>query len=120
MNWREAGENSVCQVCPRNCEWQKHCSNPYRIEAYEEEEERTLDDLKMEFETVKSKKSAVKIKVDKRRQKVKDLFEKLFDAQQIIARLDEIAVKLNSLSELDYTDLLIESERQECKPGYMQ
>ena len=124
MNRSEGGEKAVCKVCPGKCEWQKHFNNPYRIEAYEEEEERTLDDLLNRFETVKSDKNAVKITVDKIRQKVKDLqrkvFEMICEAQQILARLDEIALKPNPLTELDYIDLLIQSEEQEGKPGYMK
>lgn len=27
MNSSQAGDNSVCQVCPGQCEWQKHCNN---------------------------------------------------------------------------------------------
>ena len=122
MNWKEAGKNSVCKVCPGKCEWQKHANTPYRIEAYEEEEERTLDDLLKKFETVKSDKNAVKVTVDKIKQKVNDLQQKVFEmiceAHQILARLDEIALKPHPLTELDYIDLLIESEKQESKPGY--
>ena len=40
------------------------------------------------------------------------------EAQQILARLDEIALKPNPLYELDYIDLLIESEKKQCKPGH--
>jgi len=117
-----AGENSVCQVCPGGCAWQEHHNNQYRIEAYEKEEERTLDDLLKKLETVKSDKNAVKIAVDKIKQKVEELQQKVFgmicEAQQILARLDEIALKPNPLTELDYIDLLIESEKQEAKVGY--
>ena len=124
MNWPEAGENSVCRVCPGKCEWMSHKNTQYRIEGYEEEEKRTLDDLLKKFETVKSDKDAVKVTVEKIRQKVKDLQEKVYEmiceAQQILARLDEIALKPNPLTELDYIDLLIESEKQQCKPGYMK
>ena len=124
MNWPEAGENSVCGVCPGKCGWMSHENTQYRIEAHEEEEERTLDDLLEKFETVKSDKNAVKVTVEKIRHKVQDLqakvYEMICEAQQILARLDEIALKPNPLTELDYIDLLIESEKQQCKPGYMK
>ena len=38
------------------------------------------------------------------------------EAKEIMQRLDEIALKPNPLSEVEYIDLLIESERQEAKP----
>lgn len=42
------------------------------------------------------------------------------EAKESMQRLDEIALKPNPLSEVEYIDLLIESERQEGKPGYSQ
>ena len=117
-------DSAACKVCPGKCHWEKHTNNTFRIEGYEEEEERTLDDLLEKFETVKGDKNAVADTVDKIRQKVKDLqakvFELICEAQQILARLDEIALKPNPLNEVDYIDLLIESEKQQCKPGYMK
>lgn len=96
MNWREAGENSVCQVCTGKCSWRKHFAVPYWIEFYEEEQERTfinLDDLLMKFETVKREKKPENVQVKKLRQKVKDLqnkvVEKVCEVQQIIAHLNE-------------------------------
>jgi len=124
MNWPEAQENSVCQVCPGGCSWQKHRNNTFWIEDYEEEEERTLDELLERFATGKREKNAVNTTVDKIKLKVEDLQKKVFgmicDAQQCLARLDEVALKPNPLNELDYIDLLIESEKQECKSGYKQ
>ena len=121
MNWPEAGENSVCGVCTAKSEWWKHFNNAYQIEAHEEEEERALDDLLKKFETVKREKNAVNKTVEKIRQRVKDLqakvFEMICEAQQILAWLNKIALKPNPLTELD---LLIESEKQQCNPGYMK
>ena len=42
----------------------------------------------------------------------------IYEAQQILARLDEIALKSNPLTDLDCVDQLIETEKQNCKPGY--
>ena len=39
-------------------------------------------------------------------------------AQQIMKRLDEIALKSSPLTEVDYIDMLIETETQEAKPGF--
>ena len=41
-------------------------------------------------------------------------------AQQILQRLDEIALSPNLLSEVEYIDLLIQSEEMECRDGYKQ
>ena len=122
MNWKEAGKRSVCQVCPGGCEWQLHSNNTYLNEDFEVHKVKTLDDLLKKFKTVRSDKDAVKNVVHIIQQKVKNLkrkvFEMICEAQQILARLNEIALKPNSLTEMDYIDLLIENEKQECKPGY--
>ena len=110
-------DQSECMVCPGKCRWQDHHSNSYRFETHEEGEERSRDFSK-DYETSKS--DAVR----KTWQKVEDLQAKLYEmiheAQEILARLDEIALKPNPLTELKYIDLLIESEQRECKPGYMK
>ena len=81
-----------------------------------------MNDVLRRYEKSKSEYDAVKITLDKNRQKMKHLQEKVYQmickAQEILARLNEIALKPNPLTELDYIDLLIESEKQECKPGY--
>ena len=60
--------------------------------------------------------------MDRIRQKVKSLQAKVFqmicDAQQILARLDEITLRPNPLTELDCIDLLIVCEKAQCKPSY--
>ncbi|NEQ41112.1 MAG: hypothetical protein F6K40_34855 [Okeania sp. SIO3I5] len=40
--------------------------------------------------------------------------------QRSLRRLDEIALKPNPLTELEYIDLLIESEKQEAKFGWQE
>jgi len=42
----------------------------------------------------------------------------IFKAQQSIRRLDEIALKPNPLTQLEYLELLIQSEKSEAKPGW--
>ena len=44
----------------------------------------------------------------------------MFKAQQSLQRLDEIALKPNPLTRTEYLELLIESEKNEAKPGWKQ
>ena len=41
-------------------------------------------------------------------------------AQHSVRRLDEIALKPNPLTEVEYIEVLIESEKRGAKPGYQQ
>jgi len=43
-------DNAKCTVCPGHCHWTKHVNRPYQFADYEEEEERTIDDLKKQYE----------------------------------------------------------------------
>lgn len=44
----------------------------------------------------------------------------IYQARQSLLRLDEIALKPNPPTELQYLDLLIESEKSEAKAGWKQ
>ena len=43
-------DNAKCMVCPGRCHWKNHVNRPYRIEDYQEEEERTIEYLKKWYE----------------------------------------------------------------------
>uniref|UniRef100_A0A0E9Y050 Uncharacterized protein n=1 Tax=Anguilla anguilla TaxID=7936 RepID=A0A0E9Y050_ANGAN len=47
-----------------------------------------------------------------------DVFEKTDKMAKSISRLQEIALRPDPLSTPGYIELLIEAEKQECKPGY--
>ena len=115
---------SECTVCPGKCRSENHSSMPYRIEIREEEKERTDCDLLMRYEEAKHQSSVVRNEVDKLRPKVEDLQAKLCEmiceAQLILARLDKIALKPNPFTELDFINLLIESEKPEGKSRYRE
>ena len=48
------------------------------------------------------------------------VLEHIEQAQQSLERLNEIALKPDPLTEIEYIDLLIESEKQEKKSGFME
>ena len=53
-------------------------------------------------------------------QKGEELRSNLQQARKCIERLDEIALKPNPLSEVEYISLMIESEQDQKKPGFLQ
>ena len=50
----------------------------------------------------------------------KKVLEMAREAKENMQHLDEIALKPTPLTEVEYIDLLIESEKQEAKPGFQQ
>ena len=112
-----------CTVCPGQCHWTKHCNNPFWFELEEVTVEKTYDDLKKRYEDAMCGKSSKEDVVGMIRADVAARYHEVFlmirRAQQILARLDEIALRPNPLSEVEYIDLLIQSEKQQGKEGFL-
>ena len=101
-----------------------HVNVPSRYEVYEETETRTSEHLKSRYYEALSGQSSVKTMIANMKDHLAFLQGKVLEmsreAKETMQRLDEIALKPNPLAEVEYIDLLIESERQEGKPGYPQ
>ena len=115
-------ENATCRVCPQNCEWKKHVNNPYHFEIYEEEETRTSEDLLKRYNVAKGAKDAAEQAINGLHNDLAELSKVVYtdvrEARHCIERLSEIALKPNPMTEVEYIDLLIESEKQENNPGF--
>ncbi|KAL9950870.1 hypothetical protein ACROYT_G043440 [Oculina patagonica] len=113
-----------CRICTRNCIWSDHKNLPYLIEYETVTEIRTSDDLKKKYETAVSGKSKVEgmiVQLEEFLQNVHSrVMSMIYQAQQSLFRLDEIALKPNPLTQVQYLELLIESEKNEAKPGWRQ
>ncbi|CAG0902838.1 unnamed protein product, partial [Darwinula stevensoni] len=115
-------EDVTCEICPNKCEWHRHRNNQYRFELVEVEVERTSEDLKKRLNAGTKGKWRTKKMINKLKEEIKreenQFRSKVFRAHACIKRLDEIALKPDPLTILDYIDLLIQSEKQEKKPGF--
>ena len=113
-----------CTVGPGRCSWKKHVNTPFRFIEHEEIEKRTSEDLKKRYYEAMSGQSSVKSMIENMNDHLEFLQMKVLemshDAKESMQRLDQIALKPNPLSEVEYIDLLIESEKQEAKSGYQQ
>lgn len=113
-----------CRICPRKCNWSAHRNHPYLIEYKLVTETRTVEDLKQKYhKAVEGKATAEKMmrSLDESLQKVHlQVLTMIKQAQHSVGRLDEIALKPNPLTEAEYIEVLIESEKRGAKPGYQQ
>ena len=118
------GIDGNCKVCTMHCLWSEHRNLPYLIEYETVTETRTSDDLKKKYHKALSGKSRVEgmiIQLEEFLQGVHSrVMSMIYQAQQSLFRLDEIALKPNPLTEVQYLDLLIQSEKNEAKPGWKQ
>ena len=119
-----AMSNGKCVKCQRNCIWSEHVNNGYRIEMEMVPEQRTYDNLKLRYHEAKSGMSASANIVKKMEEELRVLHEAVLgmvqEARKVLNRLKEIALKPDPLSEVDYIDILIESEKHEAAPGWQQ
>ena len=113
-----------CTVCPNKCHWEKHSNTPYYFEYYYEYEKRTYDDLKKRYDTAQSSKNKTQSMISSSERILVQLQAQVYallDQMRFsIHRLDEIALRPNPLTDIEYIELLIESEKREHKPGWKE
>ena len=119
-----AMRNGNCTICPESCNWSKHVNNPYIFELYEDEEVRTSQELKDRYDTAKEGESRAETMIANIKDELNTLehivLQQVDKARRSLIRLDEIALKPNPLSEVDYIDQLIVSEEQQVKLGWQE
>ncbi|XP_051899675.1 uncharacterized protein LOC127585959 [Pristis pectinata] len=113
-----------CKVCPQKCVWSVHFNQKYRFVYKTKKEKRTYKELKEKYEKACGEKmtaqkviETLQIELTEVRNAVLELIQQL---SQSIGRLEEIALRPNPLSTPAYIDLLIQSEKEEAKSGFME
>ena len=113
-----------CKVCPGHCHWDIHHNNHFRFEVHYVKEKRTEDDLKKKYYAAMCGKSVHESMMEKIIVELKaihmQVVQTIEKAQKCLQKLDEIALRPNPISESDYLELLIEAEKREAKPGWME
>ena len=122
MTWFTSKKNTTCTICPGKCSWTVHKNTPYRYEFYETEEIQTRKELLKEFQVAESSRNETAALIDNINQRIRktdDIIEQMLQqARYSLLRLQEIALKPNPMTQAEYIDLLIESEKRECKLGW--
>ncbi|XP_063049357.1 uncharacterized protein LOC134443525 [Engraulis encrasicolus] len=113
-----------CRVCPGRCVWSVHFNMRYRWDIKRVKEKRTYNELKSKYvKAVGEKMNAEEIiaKLEEEYHQVQEKIVKMMgNLTKCLMRLKEIALRPDPLSIPDYIDLLIESEKQEARPGYKE
>lgn len=115
-------EGGNCKVCSGKCRWEKHKNVPYLIRYTTVQEKRTSLDLKKKYDTAVSGKSKVEgmlTQLERCLQQLRiDVLSDMYKVRMSLKRLDEIALKPNPLTEVQYIELLIKNEKREARPGW--
>jgi hypothetical protein len=111
-----------CKRCDNHCDWTNHKNVPFIFEYYEEEEEKTYDNLKKEFLDSKSKVpdfqqilQGLETKYDNQ---FIDCFEICEKLNRSVNELKRIALNANANQRTEeYINLLIENEKRTQSQG---
>ena len=113
-----------CEICPQQCHWTCHKNLSFYYVYDIVLEERTSEDLKKKYESAKKGKTKVEgmiARIGEELEKMhQQVMRKIVKAQKCLHRLDEIALKPNPLTNVEYIKLLIEGEKQTANPGWKQ
>ena len=116
--------NNFCRICPEKCFWDIHSNQAYVYVSEHEKEVHTLQGLKTKYEEVEGKKLIAEQVVKKCANEFEAAQVQLLSlaeaARKSIQRLEEIALRPNPLSAVEYIDLLIKSEEMEGKPFWQE
>lgn len=117
-----AMKDGYCQECPNKCIWSEHKNVPYRYEYTMVIETITFEQLKKTYEQANEEVGKKTTLLDRIKTAFNELREKNLDlvknVKECINELQTIALKTNPLSSAEYIELLIETEREEKKPGF--
>ncbi|XP_038671293.1 uncharacterized protein LOC119975576 [Scyliorhinus canicula] len=118
------GRNGCCKVCPGKCKWNVHFNQKYRFIYETRKEKRTYSELKEKYEKASGEKMTQQNIMEKLQQELDEVQDAVLEliekSSQSILRLEEIALRPNPLSTPAYIDLLIQSEKEEAKTGFME
>ena len=117
-------QNNYCRICEQHCIWSAHKNQPYLIKIQEIYVCKTYDEMKKKYESAKDEKGKAIDILEKIKEHYDAVMEKnknlVTEVKHHINRLKEIALKPNTLSELDYINILIENENDGKKEGYKE
>ena len=114
----------TCTQCPNRCVWDIHRNICYILEQHMVTEISTLADIKSRYEEA----SGNKLTAEQVFRKVQEDLEAieaeikadLSEISESLQKLHHIALKNNPMSQIEYLDILIESERSEANPGWQE
>ena len=113
-----------CRICPGKCKWSDHKNRPYLIQYETITETRTAEHLIEKYQKAVQQKARSKQMIESIKESIQSLHAKVLHiikrVQKSLRRLDEIALKPNPVTQVEYLELLIESEKREAKPGWKQ
>ncbi|XP_041349193.1 uncharacterized protein LOC121368522 [Gigantopelta aegis] len=119
-----AMNDGICNICQKHCSWDVHVNNDYRIEVKKVTVNKTYSEMKIKYEFAEKEKvskehliRSIKKKFLKVKSTVYSMLTRVRDCGNY---LRHNAIKANPLTEVEYLDLMIESELHSKNCGFEQ
>ena len=113
-----------CKICPEKCHWTLHRNVPYVYVTQTRQIMKTYEDLKKKYEEAEGKKlTAQQIFTNCVAEYYEVQIKTLIltnDAKRSLERLEDIALRPNPLTSIEYIEVLIRNEQTEGKPGWQK
>lgn len=113
-----------CRVCPEKCIWNMHANQPYKWEYVTQKQATSSDAIKHKYENeLKRKLTAeelINVLQNDIDQNESAVLKRVDTVARCIQRLDEIALRPNPFSTIQYIDLIIDAEQQEKRTGFKE
>ncbi|XP_045028192.1 uncharacterized protein LOC123471222 isoform X2 [Daphnia magna] len=114
----------ACKVCPGKCATEDHSNEPTRWMYVQEDETRTLYDIRKKYDDAMEKTLSAEELKNALQGEAEQLRFEIFKAMDEITRcsnlLKKIALRGDPLTTPEYINLMIENEKKEKKPGHWE
>ena len=112
-----------CTVCPGKCLWTAHAHKPFMWNYVLEKRTTTSDAIKTKFEKqlnteITSEDELIQLLQQTIEENEEAILEKVETVANCIARLEEIALRPNPFSSVQYINLIIDQEKENKRPGF--
>lgn len=117
-----AMKNGSCRICPGKCHWTMHKNFPFKYELTMKKTKKTVNELRQRYEEATQKKLTTENLIEEVNGEFEALKVKVLgmtnSVRKSLQRLQEIALRPNPLTTVQYIDILMESERSQAEPGW--
>ncbi|KAH3701082.1 hypothetical protein DPMN_076066 [Dreissena polymorpha] len=113
-----------CTICPKSCDWSFHKNRPFKYILVRQEVEKTYVEMKKKYESASNEALNQKQVVQLKLNEVIELFKQMEDLIHKVTscndRLAAIALRPTQCSREDYINMMIENQKHEHNPGFME
>ena len=111
-----------CDICPEACIWSLHKNMPHMYKLTTKKSVKTVHDLRHKYEKAIKRKLTTEELIEHMKKEFEALQLKVIamtnGVRMSIERLEEIALRPNPMTTVEYVDILIQAEKSQAEPGW--